>query len=152
MRIDAVVIRSTPLIVLVMTVIAGSGCGPQLRSVKTNHVEIGSCDTVPKAGDRMTPRLPGVARREEKTGALVGVVDDRQTGRALSGVVIRIRGEESRDVRTDTTGGFFAVGLPPGPYGVIAVHLGYDPHRDSIQVVAGRIDTVRYHLQYRVCP
>ena len=115
-------------------------------------VALAACDTVSKAPVGPFARLPAVTRHTASAGTFVGSVDERLTGGAVSGGVVRVRGYNNRDVLTDSTGGFIIGNLRPGRYAVLVVHLGYDGYRDTIDVAAGDIVTKRYHLQYRACP
>ena len=60
------------------------------------------------------------------------VVD--QTGGALAGVTVTIRGPDTRQVRTDTMGGFVLTALPPGAYELSAAVAGFDTLRRAVTV------------------
>lgn len=59
------------------------------------------------------------------TGKIFGTVNDQQTGEALPGVNIFIRGS-SFGAASDITGEFFLINIPPGTYTVECAYIGYN--------------------------
>jgi hypothetical protein len=109
------------------------------------------CDTVPPPHAGSHARVPPVTT-PTATGTLAGSVDEHLTNLAVAGASVRIRGDASRDVNSDSTGGFVVEALKPGRYSVLVIHMGYDPDQDSIQVTVGEVVMRQYHLRYRACP
>lgn len=58
--------------------------------------------------------------------SVVGMAQDRQTGAALAGVVLRFESLRQENARTDSAGGFVLRNLPPGTYRVLVTRIGYD--------------------------
>lgn len=124
---------------------------PACSRRQANTVPIGSCDTVSTVLTGPPPRLPAFSF-SSSAAAVVGTVQDRQTAVAVQGAVVQLRGSVAHDVGTDANGGFSVSDLPSGDYTVSVVRVGYDAVRDSIRLTGGRVDTVRYAMQYRSCP
>src|SRR5262245_13547860 len=74
--------------------------------------------------------------RAQEAGGLVGSIYD-QTGGALQGVAITVRGVASREGHTDVEGAFEFQILPPGDYEVAAHLNGFEPARRTVRVQPG---------------
>lgn len=128
------------------------GCHPPAYQSGDVLVPVPGCDTVSTMRTGPRPSLPNVGRLASDSAALVGTVADRQTGVALTGVVVRLRGLASRDVVSDSRGAFAISPVPPGRFSVAAMYIGYDGFRSVIELEPGRTDTLQVGLQYRACP
>jgi hypothetical protein len=115
-------------------------------------IVVGLCDTVSNVRSPVPASLPAITAPRPGTGALIGVMTDRQTDAALALVVVRGNGPQNWAVRSDSSGGFRAVDLTPGRYEVVVTRIGYEVVRDTVSIVAGRINTLRVPLRYRSCP
>jgi iron complex outermembrane receptor protein len=85
--------------------------------------------------------------RAQQPGRVSGTLQD-QTGAALGGVTVRLRGAESRDAQTTSTGAFDVQDLRPGEYRVTAEKSGFESIERAIRVGPG--ETVRLSLVLRV--
>jgi hypothetical protein len=138
--------------VLAVAIVVSDACTKQpSASNRSQLVPVVACDTVPKPHPGAAARVPSV-NTPTVTGTLAGSVDEHLTHVAVAGASVRIRGDANRDVTSDSTGGFVVESLKPGRYGVLVIHMGYDPDQDSVQVAAGEVVLMRYHLHYRACP
>jgi hypothetical protein len=89
---------------------------------------------------------PSAPARAQQFGDLSGFIDD-QTGAMLVGVRVTVRGAETRDGETNTSGGFEFRRLPEGDYQVFAELRGFQPARRTIRVAAGERIVVSLTLQ-----
>lgn len=131
---------------------AGMACTQRRPDATELRVALSLCDTVSRVQSAIPLRVPTMPRAVGNTSGVVGAVQDRQTGAALAGVVLRFDGMQRYDARTDSAGGFFLNDLASGTYRVLVTRMGYDAVRDTLKLAAGKLDTVHYHLQYRSCP
>ncbi len=77
------------------------------------------------------------AAQSPSTGAIEGVITDQQ-GHTLGAVAISVISRSSgrrQIVRTDRSGGYAALSLPPGLYDVLIERIGYQPERIEGMVV-----------------
>jgi iron complex outermembrane recepter protein len=91
---------------------------------------------------------PSVARGAE-TGELFGYIYD-QTGAALAGVRIALRGVENHDGETNAAGQFQFQNLPAGEYDIDAQLTGFDAVRRTLRVTAAQRTTVSFMLRVAV--
>jgi TonB-dependent receptor len=87
--------------------------------------------------------LPAAARAQQ--ASLTGIVTDAETGFALAGVSVRIVSEDRRAI-SNGTGRFTLVGLPAGRLVVEAVYLGYARTTQTVELDAGDVGRVTFHL------
>ena len=73
-----------------------------------------------------------VPARAQLPGDLSGFVYD-QTGTAVAGVRVTVRGAEARSGETNAAGSFAFQRLPEGAYDVVAELQGFQPARRSIR-------------------
>jgi outer membrane receptor protein involved in Fe transport len=89
--------------------------------------------------------LPSLAQAQ--TGKLTGVVTDAQSGQALEGVQILLRGT-GIGVVTDESGRYFILNVPAGVYTVVARRPGYiGQGRSNVQIVIDVTRTVDLALE-----
>ncbi len=131
---------------------AGVACAQRRGGETEQQVSLSACDTVSQVQSPIPARLPAVSRPDGSMSSVVGMVQDRQTGAALAGVVLRFESLRQENARTDSAGGFVLRNLPPGTYHVFVTRIGYDAVRDTLSLSAAVVDTVSYRLQYRSCP
>ena len=81
----------------------------------------------------------------QSTGELVGSISD-QTGAALAGVRVTLRGAADRVTETGATGEFAFASLPPGEYEITAVLSGFERVRRPLHVPAGEPVTIHQVL------
>jgi len=74
--------------------------------------------------------------RAQQSGRVSGSIRD-QTGAALAGVTITVRGPEAREAPTDEAGVFELDRLPPGEYELSAALTGFETARRSIRLEPG---------------
>ena len=127
-------------------------CQATARPPRDVLVPVQGCDTVSTVRVGNRPALPPAPPLSADAAALVGTVADRQTGVALIGAVVRLRGPASREAVSDSLGSFAVSPLPSGRFSVQVVRIGYDPFTGSVDLEPGRADTLRIGLQYRACP
>lgn len=130
----------------------------------TARADIGTlCDTTlpPEPETRHRPRsakIPSPHPLQAQTGAIVGVVTERSSGRPLRDAsvtfdrivappAVPIPGEI---VRTDSLGGFSTI-QQADRYAVRARMVLHRSEIDTITVQAGRVDTLRFSLRYLSC-
>jgi iron complex outermembrane receptor protein len=77
----------------------------------------------------------------QQAGHLVGSIDD-QTGGALVGASVTVRGAVSREGRTDTSGRFEVRDLPPGDYVLSSAFDGFESTQREIRILPGETLTV----------
>jgi iron complex outermembrane receptor protein len=82
-------------------------------------------------------------------GQLTGTVSD-QTGGALAGVTILVRGVEPRETQTDAAGRFAFPNLPPGAYTLTAQLGGFEPAQRDVRIEPGATTSVALTLQVRL--
>jgi len=121
------------------------------------------CDTVPppereSRHEPLPARIPLPRQMQQHTGAIVGVVTERSTGRPLPDASVtfdrvvtppaaRVPGEV---VRTDSVGGFSATPWADR-YAVRVRTELHSPVIDTITVQAGKVDTLSFSLRYLRC-
>ena len=115
-------------------------------------VPVGSCDTAStNVGPAPGPIVP-LRPSSPSLGAIAGTVADHQTGAALVNAVIRLKGDASYASMSDSAGRFGIPDVTPGSYAIVVTRIGYDAAADSIQVAAGRVDTLHISVHSRSCP
>lgn len=77
----------------------------------------------------------------QQPGQLAGSISD-QTGGALVGASVTVRGAVSREARTDAAGRFEFRDLAPGAYDLSAALDGFAPTHCAIQILPGETSTV----------
>ena len=82
-----------------------------------------------------------------QTGAIAGLVLDKDSGHALEDVVISIG---SHKTETDQDGKYFMRGIPASDYGITAQKKGYQSYTGSVTVTAGEI--TRYDMEMTANP
>ena len=87
-----------------------------------------------------------VPARAQETGELSGSIYD-QTGGALAGVRITVRGIESREGKSSAFGDFQFQNLPAGDYEVQADQSGFEPVRRTIRMPAGEGIVLSFTMQ-----
>ena len=85
----------------------------------------------------------------QEVSALSGSVRD-QTGAALPGVRVEVRGPVTQERQTDEAGGFAFQALPAGDYELSAELTGFRTARQTIRVKPGEKSTVSLTLQIAV--
>src|SRR6202521_5077147 len=95
--------------------------------------------------------LPAIARAQESTATLTGVVKDA-SGAVLPGVTVEAASpeliEKVRTVVTDGTGQYRIVSLRPGTYSVTFTLTGFSTvKREGLELTAGVIITVNTDLK-----
>ncbi len=78
-------------------------------------------------------------------GALVGTVQDYQSGKPLNGAVVSVLGTDVQQI-TDSTGAFVLDGLPPGRHLVTTEYLGYGQRTDSVTVFSQETVDIQIHM------
>jgi TonB-dependent starch-binding outer membrane protein SusC len=81
-----------------------------------------------------------------QTGSIEGTVVDRATGDGLAGATVRISGTQ-RGAAADVEGNFRIENLQPGQYELIASFVGFRQERQTVTVVAGETEQVRFQLR-----
>jgi iron complex outermembrane receptor protein len=82
----------------------------------------------------------------QSTGELSGSISD-QTGAALPGARVTLRGAADRVTETSGTGEFAFAGLPPGDYEITAALSGFERVRRPVPVPAGEPTTIALTLR-----
>jgi protocatechuate 3,4-dioxygenase beta subunit len=88
-------------------------------------------------------------------GAVIGTLAD--SGGALPHYAILAStpgdapGAPHASATADSVGGFVFDALPPGPYRLLTRPYAHRPDSTTIEVVAGRIDTVRIMTRFFQC-
>jgi iron complex outermembrane recepter protein len=88
--------------------------------------------------------IPADARAQQ-AGQLAGSIHD-QTGGALAGVTITVRGAAIREGQSDVAGRFDFRDLPPGDYDLNAVLKGFESARRRIQIQPGETLSVSFTM------
>jgi TonB-dependent starch-binding outer membrane protein SusC len=81
-----------------------------------------------------------------QTGTIEGTVIDRATGEGLAGATVRVSGTQ-RGAAADVEGNFRIENLQPGQYELVASFVGFRQERQTVTVVAGETETVRFQLR-----
>ncbi|HEY5551528.1 MAG TPA: carboxypeptidase-like regulatory domain-containing protein, partial [Opitutaceae bacterium] len=79
------------------------------------------------------------------TGAIVGVVFDSDTGRALQGAIVSIPGTGYSDY-TDAMGRFGLFGVPAGTHTLEVDYYGLEAHVQQVTVTGGSTQTINPRL------
>ena len=101
------------------------------------------------------PQLPGAPALRSGYGAVIGTLAD--SGGALPHyTVLAAAPGDSPDsphasAMADSAGGFVINLLPPGRYRLVVHAYAHRPDSTAVDVVAGRIDTVRMMTQFFQC-
>jgi uncharacterized lipoprotein YddW (UPF0748 family) len=82
------------------------------------------------------------------TGHLAGYVTESGTGEGLDGVVIELTGPRMRMLRSDGTGFYGAVDLPPGAYLLTASLNGFEPGSVAVDILPGEVAFVDLELLF----
>lgn len=87
--------------------------------------------------------------RAQSTGGVSGSIDD-QTGAALPGVRLTIRGVTERVTQTSAAGDFAFLDLPPGDYEITAELSGFERVHRTVHVQAAERVTVSLTLHVAI--
>jgi hypothetical protein len=102
-----------------------------------------------------TPQLPGNPQLRSGYGAVIGTLAD--SGGALPHYVVLAGAPGDApdaphaSATADSAGGFVFGALPPGRYRLLVHAFAHRPDSAAVDVVAGRVDTVRMVAQYFQC-
>jgi hypothetical protein len=102
-----------------------------------------------------TPQLPANPSLQPGFGGVIGTLAD--SGGALPHYPILAvtpgdaPGSPHASATADSVGGFAFNALPPGRYRLLVRALAHRPDSTSVEVVAGRIDTVRIMPRFFEC-
>lgn len=101
------------------------------------------------------PQLPAAPPLRSGYGAIVGTLAD--TGGALPHypILAGVPGDPPNaphaSATADSVGGFTFAALPPGTYRLRVKPFAHRPDSATVEVVAGRVDTVRMMTSYFQC-
>ena len=84
-----------------------------------------------------------------QTGQIVGKVADAETGSALPGANIFLKGT-SLGAASDIDGNYFITNVPPGTYDVVAMYIGYENATAQVQVGYNEKVTLDLQLKFKV--
>jgi TonB-dependent starch-binding outer membrane protein SusC len=83
---------------------------------------------------------------QAQTGTIEGTVVDRASGEGLAGATVRISGTQ-RGAAADVEGNFRIENLQPGQYELVASFVGYRQERQTVTVVSGETERLRFQLR-----
>lgn len=80
-------------------------------------------------------------------GHLLGYVRDATTERGIDGAEVSVCGRVNRTLRSDASGFFGTVDLPPGDYAVRMVAPGYEPASADVSIAGARVSELEFPLE-----
>jgi uncharacterized lipoprotein YddW (UPF0748 family) len=105
-----------------------------------------AAETYDPGGDPVFAQLQAVPPMPWKSdltrGNLAGTALQSGTNIALDGATVQITGPASRTLKTDGTGFFGVVGLPPGTYTVSIQNPGFEPKIQQVTVEGAEVSQV----------
>lgn len=107
--------------------------------------------TPPVFGSKVNvPAMPW--KSAPTTGHVKGLVRDATTGAGLDYATVVLTGPVNKNLRTDATGFFGVVDLPPGNYSLTAAQTGYLVAATNITVTIGAVASQDFNLQVSAVP
>ena len=103
----------------------------------------------------VTPQLPAAPSPRSGFGAIVGVLADSGGALPHYQILAAVPGDPPNaahaSATADSVGGFVFEALPAGTYRLRVKPFAHRPDSATVQVIAGRVDTVRMMARYFEC-